>query len=201
MIGLQCVGMAVATQYNKLIPLPPYLIQRAAEFQNVFGEYFTTLVVLPHQGQFSTDAYQVTDAAVRMSKEGYFRQTDDPSVISFTEELFCCGVMRKELRDDDVKILLSDVRVHQRRSKIPIHEFLSPAADPTIHDLAAYLQKHELEPSWYKFFDFNLLVFLAAKCGIKVDGDLRILIDCILAKRDVPESIALMIERRAETRQ
>jgi hypothetical protein len=202
LFDMQCVGMAVSRSYDDKIPVPPYLIERAAHFQLLFGEHFTTLIVMPDRntpGHVTVEAFQVKDCAVKMAKDGYFAKTDDPKIIRFKEPLSVYGAQKTELRGDEVNLLLCAVRIRTKQSKIPLHEFPSPASQPTPFDLGKFLADHEFCPTWYKLFDFNLLVYLATKCGIRSE-QMATIVQSIRSKTEVPGHIMAAILRAAQTR-
>jgi hypothetical protein len=199
--GMQCVGMAVSGSFDAKMPLHPYVIVRAAQYQNLFGEYFVTLIVSPSQGsegRVSVEAFQVKDVAMRLEKEGLVVPSADPSILKFKEPIFVYGKGKKldQLQGDEVNLLLCAVRVRQKESKIPLHVFPAPAHSPSFLDLKRHLENHEFCPSWYKLFDFNLLVFLATKGGLAVTSEIQVIIRSIIAKTDVPEGIMELIDRK-----
>ncbi|KAH0793781.1 nuclear protein localization 4 [Histomonas meleagridis] len=184
--GMKCVGMAISHKPDAKFPMLEYMIKQAALYQNKFGEYFTTLIVTPiGQNDISVEAFQVSDAAMKLDKGDYFANSDNQHVVVFKEELTVCGFKRKEA---DVNLLLCAVRVRQTHSKFPSHEFPSPQQEPTILDLKRYFVDHEYCPNWYALFDFNLLVFLKLN-DILTLKNIQIVVNHILAKTEIPNAI------------
>ena len=156
--GMRLVGMAVSHNGTDKLPMPQYLINLAAEHQIKYGEYFTTLIVLP-KGSSNTEvvAYQVTDAVVNLKKKGFIIQSKKENCIAFNEDVRVFG---KKSRTCDCNLCLCAVRVRNVSSKISSHDFPSPSAQPTIEDVQHYLKDNEYCPNWRKFFDFCFLVFI-----------------------------------------
>jgi hypothetical protein len=85
--------------------------------------------------------------------------------------------------------------VRQKESKIPLHVFPAPAYDPSFLNLRRHLVNHEFCPSWYKFFDFNLLFFLTTTGGLSLD-DIKTIGTSRLQKKEVPDALIKIIERK-----
>ena len=191
--GMECVGMAISHQPSEKFPMAPYMVQLAAYYQNLFSEYFTTVVVTPKDDNVVVEAFQVSDAAMKMDKGHYFVPCKKENTIAFKEELFVCGVKRSEA---DVNLFLCAVRVRQTHSKIPGHTFPSPSQHPRMMDLKQHLAENEYCPGWRKLFDFNLLVFLAFN-EILSSSDIPIIVSAIIGKKEIPEGYMELIEAAA----
>lgn len=186
--GMQCVGMAVSHPGDSRLPLPPYLLKLAAHFQVRFGEYFTTLVVLPNGTEnVEVHAFQVMDAVSKLENLGIIEEPKlgDNQYITFNKDVRVYGAKSRKAH---ANICICAVRVRRVKSKIPSHEFPSPNASPTKMDLRRYLDENEYCPSWRKLFDFNLLVYLFMN-GVLVNRDIPTLVNCIISMIDVPKYI------------
>lgn len=184
--GMDLVGMAISHKPDGKFPMSEYMIRLAAKYQNMYGEYFTTLIVTPaNENDVSVEAFQVSDVAMRLEKEGYFAESKDPHVVELKEELTVCQFKRKSV---DVNLFLCAVRVRQTTSKIPLHDFPSPSQQPSLLDLKQYFADHESCPSWYEFFDFNLLVFLFTNDLISED-DLYKVVQKIKSKSEIDSTV------------
>ena len=182
--GMKCVGMAISHQNDPKFPMTAYMVEMAAKYQNLFGEYFTTLVVMPVGDEnMKIEAFQVSDAAMRCHKEHLFRKTDNQKICKFTEPLFVCNVKKDEA---DVNLLLCAVRVRLTNSKFISHSFPSPSQNPTKLDLKLNFSEKEYTPTWYQLFDFNLLLFLKTE-RILSKNQVNQVIHDIIKKKDIPE--------------
>ena len=99
-----------------------------------------------------------------------------------------CGQKKNEA---DVNLFLCAVRVRLTSSKFPNHSFPSPSQNPSKIDLKMHFENNEYTPSWFQFFDFNLLVFFE---NYKVFGDeteniVNTIISNIISKNDISETI------------
>lgn len=185
-LGMELVGMAISHKPEEKFPMSEYMIRLAAKYQNKYGEYFTTLIVTPaNDNDVSVEAFQVSDAAMKLEKGNYFAESKDPHVVEFKEELTVCQFKRKSA---DVNLFLCAVRVRQTNSKIPLHDFPSPGQEPSLLDLKQYLIDHESCPSWYTFFDFNFLVFIFLNDLISED-ELYTITQEIKSKQEIAPSI------------
>ena len=193
--GMQCVGMMISHQADEKFPMAPYMVQLAACYQNMFSEYFTTAVVTPRGDDVVVEAFQVSDAAMKMDKEQYFVPSKKPNTIAFKEELVVCGVKRSEA---DVNLFLCAVRVRQTHSKVPCHTFPAPSEHPTMLDLKRHLEDNEYCPWWRKLFDFNLLVFLAVNDILNLESDIPKVVTAIIHKEEIPEGYMELIECAAK---
>lgn len=192
---MKCVGMAISHQPDDKFPMTSYMVRMAAHFQNLFGEYFTTLVVMPRgENDVVIEAFQVSDAAMRIDQENLFEDTNhsnnyfnnySPKIVRFKEPLDTCNVNRTEA---DVNLLLCAVRVRLTKSKFISHLFPSPSQNPTNIDLKMYFHEKEFAPTWYQLFDFNLLLFIYENF-ILSESEIREVVDDIINMRDVPEVI------------
>jgi len=182
--GMQCIGMAISHQSNPQYPLSEYMIKLAALYQNLYGEYFTTLVVTP-RGDSETEvvAFQITDAAMKIQKMDLFDFSLDQKRVYFKRELRVFG---KKSRYADVNLFLCAVRVRLTNSKFPSHSFPS---QPSLIDISKHLFDNEYYPEWLKFFDFNLLVFLVNERVIMNENELNSIVAAILTKSKLPEEI------------
>ena len=196
--GMKCVGMAISHPADEKFPMTQYMIQLASFYQNYFGEYFTTLVVMPMPGDENNvviEAFQVKDAAMKMDEEQYFVPSDNPHEVKFKEDLVVYNMKRNSC---DVNLLLCAVRVRQTHSKFYSHTFPSPSQYPTFTDLKIYLHDKEYFPSWVQLFDFNLLVFLVLNAVISINEVAQI-VCAILEKSDVPITIMDKIHKSTRT--
>ncbi|OHT00455.1 hypothetical protein TRFO_32862 [Tritrichomonas foetus] len=187
--GMKCVGMAISHAADSKYPMTQYMIQLAAYYQNLFGEYFTTLVVMPQKDDESNvviEAFQVKDSAMKMDQGQYFVPSDNPHEIKFKEDLVVYNLKK---RSCDVNFLLCAVRVRQTHSKFLSHSFPCPSQFPTNDDLKLYFRDHEYSPAWVTLFDFNLLVFLTYKDIISLEDDIPLIIASIIEKLDVSNAI------------
>lgn len=189
--GMRLLGMAVSHGGTDKLPMPSYLIRMAAHYQNRFGELFTTLIVLP-RGKIDTEvvAYQVTDAVVNLSKMGMIKDDPDPRNIHFKVDNRITGVrvFDKLMQKCDVNLCLCSVRIRKTQSKFPSHAFPSLQAKPTKIDVRSYLNENEFCPTWRKFFDFNLLVYLVYSHAINLECAKRV-VQCIIKMEEIPQPI------------
>ena len=197
MFGMKLLGMAVSHPYIKEpnkeranIPLPAYLIELAAKFQELFGEYFTTLVCTPFGNDLmNIEAFQVTDAVVKLTQlnlidEEKSKETKDFCKIYFKQDI---RVFEQKKRWCHVNLCICAVRIRKIQSKIPSHDFPTLAAEPSETDVQKYFKNNELCPSWRRFFDFNLLVYLALT-GIEL-STMRKIVNSIVKMEDIPKYI------------
>ena len=195
--GMQCVGMAISHQTVNNRPMAPYMVRLAAQYQNLFGEYFTTIVVTPMgDGDVNVEAFQVTDAAMKLDMQSYFVDNDSPDDVYCKEPI---KVFEKKVDHYDYKLLLVGVRIRGRKSKIPFHSFPFPSNFPSLIDLKRHFEDNEFCPSWYKLFDFNLLIFLVNSNILSLENDIPQVISSIIAKEDVPDRIMTKITNAIRT--
>lgn len=193
--GMECVGMAFSHKNEKNYPLTNYMVLMAAKYQSFFGEYFTTIVVTPeNEDKVKIEAFQISDAGVRVYCENYLTEQNNPHKISFREGLNVCGQKKNEA---DVNLFLCAVRVRLTKSKFPNHSFPSPSQNPSKIDLKMHFENNEYCPSWYQFFDFNLLIFLEEYYvfGDETDCVVETIIKNIISKDDIPEIIVERLRR------
>jgi hypothetical protein len=165
----------------------------AAHYQNLIGEYFTTLIVTPSKSDESgteIQAFQVSDGTMRIDQEGLFTESPDPQTIVVTEQLYICGWKRDRA---DVNVFLCAVRLRKTQSKFPNHTFPSPSQNPTPLDLKFHFRDTEFCPFWYQLFDFNLLLYLVSNRVLTLE-QIHSLVPVILQQRDPPEELANRIE-------
>ncbi|OHT12190.1 hypothetical protein TRFO_18085 [Tritrichomonas foetus] len=190
--GMKCVGMAISHQTDSKYPMTSYMIEKAAYYQNLFGEYFTTLVVMPRgEEDVIIEAFQVSDAAMRCSKEKLFAETDSDKIIKFNEPIFTCNIKQNEA---DVNLFLCAVRVRLTESKFLNHTFPSLSQIPSPLDLKMYFVDKEFSPTWYQMFDFNLLTYLLIS-RVLSKGEIDDIIARIVAKQDIQEEVMAKIHR------
>ena len=186
--GMKLLGMCVSHKGPSKLPLPSYLLRLAAKYQNIYGEYFTTLIMTPRgQSNIEVEAFQVCDAVVNLTKLKLIddTQNNDPSKIFFKQEI---RVFEKKMKSCNVNLCLCAVRIRKTQSKFPSHSFPTLSANPTKKDLVMHFKDNEFCPSWRKFFDFNLLVYLHVYHALPF-SHIKIIIDCIIAMSDVPKQI------------
>jgi hypothetical protein len=121
---------------------------------------------------------------MRLEKESWVLPSADPSILKFWK-----GKKLDQLQGDEVNSLFCAVRVRQKQSKISLHIFPAPVYSLWLLDLKRHLENHGKCSSWYKLFDFNLLVFLATKGGLAVTSEIRVIVTALLGKTEVPETI------------
>lgn len=193
--GMKCVGMAISHQPNSKMPMTPYMVQLAAFYQNMYGEYFTTLVVTPQENnEISVEAFQVSDAAMQLDREQIWNPVDftkETKEITFKEELF---VYNSKKKSADVNLFLCAVRVRLTHSKFPSHSFPCLSQNPTLIDLKKHLDENEFCPSWRQLFDFNLLVFIVANDIFTIEHDIPIIVNDIIQKQEIPSVYMEMIQ-------
>jgi len=192
--GMECVGMAISHPGDMKHPVTSYIVRMAAQYQNMFSEYFTTLSLYPITVQGkpsqSAEAFQVSDAAMRLDSEQYFVDPNPSETeVQFKEPLRVYDAKKTKV---DVNYLLCAIRVKECESKIPNHDFPYPSVSPSLIDLKKYLEDHEFCPTWYYFFDFNLLVFLAMNEILSMD-QIQTIVNCIIAKNEVPQDIVKIV--------
>ena len=194
LFGMTCCGMAISHSPNEKYPMSAYMVRLAAHYQNLFGEYFTTLVVMPKSASdVVIEAYQVSDIAMRLEKEDYFVDLESETELGFREELF---VGNRKQSKVDVNVFLCAVRVRQTHSKFPFHKFPAPSQLPDQDDLRIHLSNTEFCPSWYRLFDFNLLMYLATSKLFNME-EISEIISLIIQKEDIPDAYIDRIEERA----
>jgi hypothetical protein len=190
--GMELVGCAVTRPYTDILPFRPYLIKLAARHQ-LANEHFATLVIMPIEGgKTAIDAYQVSDAAMKLVGDGYLVDTEKPDALAFKEDLKFCQFRRREIADSDLNLLLVPIRVrHPNRTRIAERKDhfppLSLGATPL--DLARYLTDNEYAPDWHRLFDFDLLTYLVEKRAVTIESELPVLVDAIIKKKEVPREI------------
>lgn len=196
-LGMECVGMAVSHPCKKNYPIPPYLARMMAKFQNLFGEYFTTLSCHPDENNSNVqvfEAFQVSDAAMKIDARGYFLDKDpSPTEVGLTEPLKVDSIKKSQF---DVNWLLVSTRVRYTKSKIPLHSFPWPNSHPTLLDLKNHLDENNYCPLWYTLFDFSLLIFLESSLILNKD-QMKILIRSILTMNEIIPSITDAINKAA----
>ncbi|KAK8895808.1 hypothetical protein M9Y10_013693 [Tritrichomonas musculus] len=193
--GMECVGIAISHAADLHYPMTQYMVQLAAYYQNFFSEYFTTLVVTPDPKDDSNvqmEAFQVTDAAMKLDQGQYFSPSDNPHEVNFTEEILN-SVQNKRCKSCNVNILLTAVRIKQTESKFPSHEFPSPSQYPGPLDFVAYMNNKESFPTWMQLFDFNLLVYLVYN-NIISENDVGSVVEAIIKMKDIPPRIMTQID-------
>ena len=191
LFGMTCCGMAISHSPNEKYPMSAYMVRLAAHFQNLFGEYFTTLVVMPkNDTDVVIEAFQVSDVAMRLEKEDYFVDLDSETELGFREELF---VGNRKQSKVDVNVFLCAVRVRQTHSKFPFHKFPSPSQSPDEDDLRIHMCNTEYCPTWYRLFDFNLLMYLATSKLFNME-EISEIISLIIQKVDIPDMYMERIE-------
>ena len=188
--GMECVGMAISHPGDMKHPMTSYMVRLAAQYQNMFSEYFTTLSVYPitvkGKPSQAVEAFQVSDAAMRLDSELYFVDPNPSETeVLFKEPLRVYDMKKTQI---DVNYLLCAIRVRQTKSKIPIHSFPYPSAVPSLLDLKKHLEDNEYCPSWYYLFDFNLLVFLQTQNIVSSD-EMQVIVKNIVDKKDIPDLI------------
>lgn len=190
MFGMRCVGMAISHQPDQKFPMTAYMVQMAAYYQNLFGEYFTTLVVMPQNDiDVVIEAFQVSDAAMQIEREnlfegnGSFSNNDNPKIVKFKEPLDTCNVKRTEA---DVNLLLCAVRVRLTNSKFVSHSFPCPSQIPSFVDLERYFNANDFSPTWYLLFDFNLLLFIYEQ-HILTKKEIQDVVNDIIKMEDIHE--------------
>jgi hypothetical protein len=192
---MQCCGMLVSHSTDPKYPIPSYLAQLAAHYQNTYGEYFTILIATPSgDSGVGIEGFQVSDEMMRLHREDWFLPPSNPRELEFRDEIFVCGCRR---RSADVNLSLCAVRVRRRHSKFPNHAFPAPSQNPTLLDLEMHLRETEFYPNWYQFFDFNLLLFLerADICNL---GEVRAMVPVLLQQEDLPDELMEKVERCIE---
>ena len=184
---MQCVGMAISHNAKKQYPIFSYMARLAAKYQNKFGEYFTTLSIFPNEEthEISVEAYQVSDAAMRLDSEHYFEEDPSETEVKIKEPLKVGNQMKEKF---DVNWLLCALRVKKTNSKFPLHSFPWPQQKPTIVDLQKHFENNLFCPSWYALFDFNLLTFLLHH-EIVSPEEMEIIVKSIIASSEIPEKI------------
>lgn len=194
--GMKCVGMAISHKpSDEKYPMAPYMAQLAGFYQNYFGEYFTTAVVMPRgDSDVVVEAFQVSDACMKLDADKYWVEAKTPNTVAFREELWVGGMKKKEA---DVNFLLCAVRVRQTKSKIPCHSFPSPSQNPSKLDLKRHLSDNEFCPNWRKLFDFNLLVYLAMQSILSIKSDIPAIVSAIISKDEIAEGFMALIEGAA----
>ena len=133
------------------------------------------------------EAYQATDAAMKLDQGQYFAPSDDPHQWNFTIDILN-QYYKKYCNYCNVNFLLTAVRIKETESKFPSHDFPSPSQYPTAIDFVAYMKNKESFPTWLQLFDFNLLVYLVNN-GIISENDLPIAVDSIIKMKDIPSRI------------
>ena len=215
MFGMKLLGMAVSHPkilekkkeneqlYKKIkedkdedekgveIPMPTYLIELAAKYQAKFGEYFTTLAITPVKGKdiLHIEAFQVTDAVVKLTQmqlidDDILKALEDYYKVYFKQDI---RVFEQKRKFCHVNLCICAVRIRKVKSKIPSHAFPTLAACPTDTDVQMYFKDNEYCPSWRKFFDFNLLVYMANN-GIEL-STIKEIVKSIINMEDVPRRI------------
>lgn len=199
MFDMKCVGMAISHQPDNKYPMTSYMAKMASHFQNLFGEYFTTLVVMPrNDNDVVIEAFQVSDAAMQIERENLFvdssNDNDDPRIVKFKEPLDTCNVKREEA---DVNLLLCAVRVRLTNSKFVSHSFPCPSQLPTLIDMKMYFKENDYKPTWYQLFDFNLLLFMCEN-QILSRKEISGVISDIIEMHDIHEDVMRKIRESYE---
>jgi hypothetical protein len=199
-LGMQVVGMAISRPYVKDLPMAPYMIQLAAHYQNVYSEYFVTLVVTQpteHEPP-SAEAFQVADGAMKVDKLDLWAEPRQSNSLRFKEPILIHDGFKEEVVGSYLNLFLLALRLRTRPSRIPLHVFPSLGADPGVPDLRNHLNDRPWCPNWYALFDFNLLIFLAHDETITMD-QLAQIVAAITKMEEVPRPIWKKIEARAAT--
>lgn len=181
---MSLVGMAISHRpVNEKYPMTEYMIKMAAMYQNMFGEYFTTLIVMPtKEGSIEVDAFQVIDSAMKLESFDLFAESEDQTHILFKEPV---KVLQKKLTKIDCNLLLCAVRIRQTKSRFLSHSFPHPSTNPSIVNLNQYITDNLYSPPWYAMFDFNLLYFCVARQLIPLE-EMLLVVDLIVLKEDIP---------------
>jgi hypothetical protein len=193
-LDLKCVGMALI---QPKASLSAEMIKRAAQFQQEYGEYFTTLVL---QTTTDTHAFQVNDSLVKIANEDLFDESDDPEDLTFKRDILVFGALTMRVKAEDLLALLVAVGCKLCKSRIPHHEFPGPDSRPREQHLATYLSNYpcRFQPYWYMLFDFNLLVFLLTSKILDL-AEMSVLTGAIKVGGDVPIATMRKIENAASS--
>lgn len=190
--GMSCVGMVISHLPNDRLPMTSYMVELAAYYQNFYGEYFTTLIVTPQsESSIQIEAFQVSDAAMKISmNDSFLEDYDDPQNCHFKEDVYVCHEKKRECQ---ANLFLCAVRIRETQSKFLSHQFPSMAQNPNRTDVKLYLKELECTPTWYRLFDLNLLLYLL-EANILTLNEIKICVDCILQMVDIPTTIWRKIE-------
>jgi len=189
--GMECVGMAIShSGSDPKHPMTEYMVKMAAQYQNMFSEYFTTLIITPEMvnGDVATQivAFQASDAAMKMDQQLLFDQSDNAGEIHVNQDVIVCGAKKRKV---DTNLIICAVRVRQTHSRFVSHAFPWPSQNPTTLDLKKYLGDNEYCPHWYQLFDFNLLIHLANFGVFDPENEGADLVNKILNKEEIPPTI------------
>jgi hypothetical protein len=192
LFGMKCVGMIISRPLDAKHPMTSGMILQSAHYQNLFGEYFTTLIMMPFgENDATMEAFQVSDVAMRMDQESYFVSNAwGACEVALKEELMVCG---RKSRTADTNLFLCAVRLRRTMSKFVGHSFPAPAHKPGVLDLRIHLRDSEFCPNWYRLFDFNLLLFLETS-GILTRSEVEYVVALVIGKADVPEELMGKLE-------
>lgn len=195
--GMRIVGMVIGHNGKPTLPITNHIALMAAEYQYLYGEYFTTVVFIPKGlDDLEVQAFQVTDSLVKLFSKSLIsmEQPSDPSLIAFNAPIMTMGTKQTTCH---INLCLCAIRIRETTSKVISHSFPSLSADPTELDYSRHISDNELAPTWYQFFDFNLLVFLRIKRLIS-ERSLKLIASSILSKTSIPDQVLRELEDNLE---
>jgi len=184
-LGLDVVGWVVATmpregeKYGGKVFMSGLEVQQAARFQNRYKDAhgyskFVT-VVLEHGEHVEPRAYQVSDLAVCLERDGVFAKAGDSNMLATripnAHEMVPTVVYKDRPLLPGKEFLPDELLVKVITSAPPVgtqpffaHTDFPPLpTGPTESHLKQYMQRYVKEGYERKLADFNLLCFLHAK--------------------------------------
>lgn len=208
-LGLERIGW-IFTSLPRDQLLTSYDLMQAAKFQNEFANTthytrywksaFVTCHVAPDEDNKLTNAYMASDQLCAMLRDGILAEPLGPERLRFREatkdEVMPAFLERgKDVKDFDpdfVCIRVNDSAPKRFRTKLKHHEFPreNRQASRSPADLGRFLKQHRAEPTYERYSDFHLLIYIAellgretavaiAECvdkGVDVDSDMHELI-------------------------
>lgn len=217
-LGLEVVGWIVTTQerkgdkYGGAVVMSGLEVQQAARFQNRYknewGYSRFVTIVMEHKEQVEPKAYQVSDLAVCLERDGVFAKAADTNMLSTRVpaqgEMVPTVVYKdrpllpgREFLPDEliVKVILSGPLAGAAAESSPLKhaDFPPLASQPSEAMLKGYLAKYASESYVSKLADFNLLVYLAAK-GILNEQTLSGVCDAIRERKPLSKETQAAID-------
>jgi nuclear protein localization family protein 4 len=192
MLGLQRVGWIFSHPKRDYVMSSAEII-RAAELQNQSGAGFVTLILSFNEKNVGNlEAFQVSDQALKLQREGMFLDSPDPAKILLRQPVVVEGAETKSV---DYHFFLVTVPINSSNSFLKTEFHIENRQPPQAKsDLKVHMMHTAKRAFVEQLSDFHLLLFLS-KGYFDLNTDMPALCDAVRTRKaDHLEGFKILLE-------
>lgn len=190
MLGMKRIGWIFSRRRTEYV-MSPNEVVKAAEFQSKYGKtFFTVTTTVTEKKQIQFEAYQVSDQAVSLFREGRYEPSSSDKTVRVN---FPVKVEGTETRDIDVNFLITRVPIRSHKNPhltvtFPVENRASPQA---MSDVKIHLINSSQKPYVDRISDFHFLLYISDHFDMATD--MPALVESVKNHSDVSEGYQMIL--------